>query len=535
MKKTLLTLVALFASVFSVFNLQTIQAQTVFTDKHILYDDDLPQGTMKELYGSAGFWFNSPLGGITLESYFGKVKKILEGNDGNVYIYEPIYYLANKSWIKAERATGDTLVVHLPQAIDSVHYEAGELYFNSPDSVMYYYADHLVPVKLGGETTYVPSPIKEIKFTYKDGVLKQVENADGSCDLLGAVDPSDKWAGCGDFFIERRPQTDVPVTVPSTAEAVDYVFNQQDYQLYDDQIITCYVNGNDFYFQPDPEHVDGWAKGVIENGKVTFNSQYLGKSKDGQDYLYFIPANVTSEEDDYWGDLAYNYNRLTTDKLEFIISEDGNSFVADSGYVVNVGKEKFEKLNYSYAYNPSFAKVIEVPAVPNNPEIIYAPSFNDRGVGSFVFYEDPSGTNGEQLNTNKLFYNIFIDDETKPFTFTAAACPNDFDEDCTDVPFMHSSPGLFISGNTREIRLYNKDWKEIGVQMIYRGANEEHKSDVVWVKNTTTGINGVVSSRNAGVDYFDLSGLRVVAPKHGVFVERTRKANGQFTYRKVVK
>jgi hypothetical protein len=453
----------------------------------------------------------SPLTGIALDSYFGKVKNIYEADNGDVYIYEPVYYLSTDSWIKATKGEGDTLVVNLPQVIDSIYYEAGELGFNSPDSTIYYYVDRLVPTQVTEGYTYAPSQNHSIKFTYKDGDLKQVPNADGTCDLLGVVDPTGTWAGCGDFFIERNTQRDVATTIPADAEPVDYKMSAcKDDDYPDETTVTLYHKGNDVYMKLDNDYISGCAKGTIKDNRLVFEPQYVGKSDDGRNYLYFMPATVTQELDDDWGMVTNNYNLKSDKKLEFEISNDGNTFSADSGYVVNCGWEKYDsEYEYPRLVNITLDKVVETPATPAAPEIIYAPTWNDaKNEGSFTFYDSAEGENYEYLNPNKLFYEVYINDKEKPFTFTAAQYPSDFTENVTDVPFTHSSPKLFASGNTRDIKFYDHDWKAIGVQMIYRGAGEERRSEIVWTYNTTAGIKGIIEVKKDAKMY-DLQGRRI--------------------------
>lgn len=489
-------------------------AQSIYTDHHILRDSDLPAGQKLERYGIAGYWYNNPMTGITADSYFGKVKNIYEADNGDVYIYEPVFYLSTNSWIRAEKAEGDTLVVNLPQVIDSVHYGAGELGFNSPDSTVYYYADHLTLTKADDDSyTYTPSTDHKLKFTYKNGTLSQVLNDDGSCELLGVVDSKGAWAGCGDFYIERRPQTDTVVTLPDDAQPIDYTMSyQKDDDYSEETTVTLYRKADTIYYRPESDYATGWVKGTIKDGKLTFGVQYLGKSFDGQAYTYFVPATVTTEVDEDWGMVNNNYQFKSDGLLTFDVTGDGDVFAADSGFVVNTGKEKFmNDLDYPHAVAITFTKVQEQASTPNDPEIIYAPEWNDsKDYGTFTFYADEYDNEGNDMNPNKLFYNIYFDDDTTPFTFTTAQYGNDFTEDVTDVPWRHSSPNLFASGNTREINFFNKDVKRIGVQMIYRGAGEEHRSNIVWSENTSNGINDIKNSTKSLFNVYTINGRKVM-------------------------
>lgn len=500
------------------------QKTSMYTSTTILRDADLPDGTMLERYGIAGFYYINPLTGLSLDSYFGKVKKIYEATNGDVYIYEPVYYLSSNSWIKAKKSNGDTLVVKLPQVVDSVHYAAGELGFNTPDSTVYYYVDHLALTTIDAQKTYAPVADHEMKFTYKDGSLTQVTNADGSCDLLGVVDPNGTWVGCGDLYIKRKQQTDTIVTLPKDAEPVDYKMTScKDDDYSEETTITLYKRGNDVYYEPKSEYGTGWVKGTIKDDKLQFGVQYLGIDRQHQNYLYFMPATMTESVDDDWGITTYNYALKSDRTLSFDIRDDGNTFITDSGYVVNNGKEKYDcEYEAPRASKIIWEKVIETPVTPGDPEIIYAPTWDDaKGLGKFDIYSSASGVDGEEMNPNKLFYDVYINDEKTPYTFKHDMYPNDFDEDVTDIPFTHSSPNFFASGNTREITFYVKNWTKIGVQMVYRGAGEEHRSNIVWAENPeTTGIRLTGhDSKKQNEERFDLSGRRIQRAQRGVTIK----------------
>ena len=498
---------------------------SVYTATSMIRDADLPAGKMLERYGIAGYYYINPLTGLSLDSYFGKVKKVFEADNGDVYIYEPVYYLSSGSWIKAQRGSGDTLVVKLPQVVDSVHYAAGELGFNSPDSTVYYYVDHLAIQKVDTLLTYAPVADHEMKFTYKDGDLCQVTNADGSCDLLGVVDATGSWAGCGDLYIERKPQTDTVITLPKDAEPIDFkMTSSKDDDYSDETTITLYKKGNDVYYEPQSDYGTGWVKGTINGNRLTFGMQYLGMDRQRQNYLYFIPATVKESIDEDWGLVNYDYSLKSDRLLAFDIADDGNTLTTDSGYVINNGKEKYDcEYESPRASKIKWEKIIESPVTPNDPEIIYAPKWDDaKGLGKFSIYSSVDGVAGEEINPNKLFYDVYINDEKAPYTFKHEMYPKDFDEDVTDIPFTHSSPNFFASGNTREITFYVKNWVKIGVQMVYRGAGEEHRSNIVWAENPeATGIGQAAHADiNQPTECYGLTGQRAHALQKGIYIKR---------------
>ena len=81
-------------------------------------------------------------------------------------------------------------------------------------------------------------------------------------------------------------------------------------------------------------------------------------------------------------------------------------------------------------------------------------------------------------------------------------------------------------------------WTKIGVQSIYRGAGEEHKSEIAWYDLEeywiTTGIANVNNASEKAV-YFDLQGRVANANAKGLLIKQVRQANGTVKTVKVVR
>ena len=102
MKRTLFSICALVLSL-------TASAQII---------KDTPKGKLIEnLYRSSKSWVKKGWTGVQPGRYEGIVSKIVIGEDGCIYIYNPLSGLDSKSWLKLERQPDGKYRAKLPQDI----------------------------------------------------------------------------------------------------------------------------------------------------------------------------------------------------------------------------------------------------------------------------------------------------------------------------------------------------------------------------------------------------------------------------------
>lgn len=65
----------------------------------------------------------------------------------------------------------------------------------------------------------------------------------------------------------------------------------------------------------------------------------------------------------------------------------------------------------------------------------------------------------------------------------------------TDVPYSYSDGYDFFCSSSITVYTYNATYTRIGVQSIYKGGNETHRSDIVWADNPATGISKISSNQ----------------------------------------
>ena len=158
---------------------------------------------------------------------------------------------------------------------------------------------------------------------------------------------------------------------------------------------------------------------------------------------------------------------------------------------------------------------------------------NQPGYNSLYCSVATVGTNEEVLNTSKLFYTIWIekDGQQTPYVFTAALYSNDFVEDVVEVPYTHDGYDVYIGGEI----IYIEDafeelqtWSKVGIQSIYYGADECHKSNISWQDNPiyTSGINSITADKLQKSEgaWYSVNGQRIAKPtQKGLYIHNGKK------------
>ena len=176
-------------------------------------------------------------------------------------------------------------------------------------------------------------------------------------------------------------------------------------------------------------------------------------------------------------------------------------------------------------------KFVEVAATPADPVAESTGILYDTY--PYGYFSVPAvGSNGEDLNLNKLFYTIWIekDGEQQPYTFTAEAYSYDFSEDVVEVPYTYDGEDFYYGGEVvyfeEEIAEF-QTWTKIGIQSIYYGGGERHASNVVWMDNSqyeATGISNINADLKAGkAVIYNINGQRLDTPRKGLNIINGRK------------
>lgn len=497
------------------------------------------------MYRSSEYYYSDE-GYCTASFEDGMVGKIVEGDDGFVYIYNPFTGFNTNSWAKAERGQGDTIIVKGHQPIYAWGDEVDSLdIFDITETEIE-----------GGYYTFEAkySPVQEAKFTWKNGVLKSADDKVLGISTASFDNPGTwEWAKVGDYHYSFSMISEPVVKIPNDVTFKPYKFlNDRTNPYSDPRVVNVGFKGTDVYLQLDSTINTGWIKGSLDGNSITFAThQYLGSDNRYGRHLFFMAGTYkktyNEEEQDY--ETEYYF----ADKITFTYDPVAQSFASDSVMFENSG----DKVIYYYVkyFDMTYNPFVEMAATPADPIIHMGPCVvefegSEPFTSYFIDLETPIvDTDSMFVNPDKLFYNVFIGDDSA-YTFRKADYPT-LPSDLTDVPvYLHDGGLIGMYGRFHMINFADQSLffdsemnpvvNHVGVQMVYCGGGERRKSNVVWwnipLKQVETGSVGSVENNGLLVSttYYDIAGRKVIVPSHGVFVRKQLFSDGTVKATKVI-
>ena len=489
---------------------------------------DVPEGTLYDNMYATSFAYGLGWGDIYIQNVDGGIGKVVEGTDGNLYIYNPIsqgyIWFSILPWIKAEPAGDGKYVVRLPQLYII---DVGDPYYAY---CMHYDEDEGMPVV---------EEEGEIEFTWENGVLTQLGDK-----FIGLCDATADWFYMADQHIVYAPQNDEALTLPEDlyvqSYTMTYLSDPSDLNKTKETVVSVAIDGEDIYMgNLNNNNPDSYIKGTLVDGKATFPTrQYLGVDAYYNGHIYVLTGDAYVDTETY-GSPVFNYN--LNDEIVFNVDEDARNIVAEwpASMITNVGPSTLSIISDYVA--PSLVAFAEVPAVPANPIFTVEDVTVNITTGFTVlhFTIPTVDVDGNKLNENKLYYNIYLDDEV--FTFE----PEDYiglSSAMTDIPYKFEDNinfDIYMSSNGRHtVYLYTTHFGMVGVQSIYTAGDEVNRSEIVYVLNPSpSGINEVATGAQViNTRYYDLTGRELPkAPAMGLYLQQSTYSDGTTATIKVVK
>ncbi len=488
---------------------------------------DAPEGTLHDNMYATSFAYGLGWGDIYIQDVNGGIGKVVEGTDGNLYIYNPIsqgyIWFSILPWIKAEPTGDGKFVAKLPQLYII---DVGDPYYAY---CMHYDEDEGMPVV---------EEQGEIEFTWENGVLTQLGDK-----FIGLCDATADWFYMADQHIVYAPQADEPIIMHDDeyyiqSYTMTYLSDPTDLTKTRQRFVDIIIDGEDIYMGDlNDNNYDAFIKGKLVDGKATFpTGQYLGPDPYYNGHIYVLTGDAYVDSETYSSPV---FNYTLNDEIVFTVDEEAHNIVAEwpAAMITNVGPNTLSIINDYVA--PGLVAFDEVPATPADPIFTVEDITVNVTTGFTVlhFTIPTVDTDGNRLNENKLYYNIFLDD--KVFTFD----PQDYiglSSPMTDVPYKFEDNinfDIYMSGNGRHtVYLYTTGYKTVGIQSFYTAGGEVNRSQVVSVNNPTpTGINEVAAGKQvANVRYFNMAGQEMAQPD-GMTLVVTTYSDGTTATTKVVK
>ena len=493
------------------FNSAAKQAQTrAGEDFNII--TEAPEGRT-EVYSLSGLAYYSFWGYIMGVSHEGTLGQIVYCDDNTVYIKNPISQFATNSYIKGT-IDGDEITVKLPQPIYQEDYD-GEVYNYQIERLAYSEDEE-------GGWYYRDENSSEVKFTLRNDSVIWAEDTLGDV-MLGLCDDTGEWMGYGDYNMVYSKVTDTVVEAPADMTCEDWVLKAND----DGHFVKVGFSGKDVYVGGIYETMpDAFVKGTIDGDKVVFKSgQYLGPDESLNCHAYFVTGGSEMVWDDVY--MEWYSSPYLTEQIELSYDAEAKTMIADSKndstMFINSGKAHIYYIEAFDAPEFRYQAPIEGAVKPATPEFLSLSPYDEYyGYGYIDFIVPKFDVDGRMLDTDKMHYNLFIDDEL--FTFY----PDEYialTEEMTDVPYdFTDSYDIYDYGTEKMIYFYTTGFEKIGVRSTYTADNGESKdSEIAWyyVNGGTVDINAAEAGAKGvkSVVYTDLSGRRVAKPVRGIYIK----------------
>lgn len=487
----------------------------VSADNHgIIYDQ--PEGTTR-LYIREGkatyanlYFRDDPQDGILAEAVFSE--------DGTtVWFKNIVSHAATGTWVKGT-ISGDSIIVPLGQMV---------YWFEDGD-----YGMQLARVKVNGSINNPTTTTKgEFVFIIKDNDL-YLQNTSGDAETTtydglglvyteyrddnGKMQPAGEWAYYIDYESIFHFKDVTPVTPPAALTTRPYSMEYQstsgfqtgnlvDVGFYDQDV---YVYGVSHDNLP-----DAWMKGSVSADKIVFPMQYAGHMESFM--LFFCGGEA------YYDSEAYAWKYVLGDgSATFAFDQRTMSFRTEGMLATNSADDHVDRIEAYLA--PLFRPFTEKPATPATPGIRF---YQNMGAFTIVMLDLPlKDTEGNFIDPAKVSYQLYIDDD-EPFILY----PDEYKgltEPLSEVPYFFPADKLedysrsYIYERGYAIYIFQTGFDRIGVQTIYRGGEEEHRSEIGYYDIVPVGVSGISSDAGASVQHFDLTGRPVSSNHKGLTISR---------------
>ncbi len=522
MKRTLFSICALVLSL-------TASAQII---------KDTPKGKLIEnLYRSSKSWVKKGWTGVQQGRYEGLVSKIVIGDDGCIYIYNPLSGLDSKSWLKLEKQADGKYRAKLPQ--DILTDDLGGDDDEEESSERTISLIRMISNDDGKSYEPIGATMNYVDFTWENNKL--VMKGMGQKKQIWGAAFNNKWERNygGDWALTIEPLKEQLITPPATATKSQYTVTSKSDPS--PRIVEAMTDNNDIYVKglfKAEKLANTWVKLTKQGDKAVMSTnQYLGITKktdfkkydsDKSEYHTFAAAfengEKTAENLEFSIDAT---GKLTTSKiLRTSLGRASNDNITGEDYV-----ESYEGLTLT----PYIQKAGK-PATPvyyyftSTPDYSY--TFNEI---KLAFYVKNTDVDGNYLDPEKMYYNVYVNGSTEPFKFkkTESQYRDMHEDEMTNIPFNYQDKrnhDFKVSDNIRILHFYDSSITTAKVVMVYEADGKKYSSEPMVASLTTDGIESANFNKTTTEKYYTVDGRQIQKLQKGLNI--IKSSDG--TTRKVV-
>ena len=523
MKRTLFSICALVLSL-------TASAQII---------KDTPKGKLIEnLYRSTKSWVKKGWTGVQQGRYEGIVSKIVIGEDGCIYIYNPLSGLDSKSWLKLERQADGKYRAKLPQDIltDDLGGDDDEEEGSSERTISLI---RMVSNDDGKSYEPVGATMNYVDFTWENNKL--VMKGMGQKKQIWAAAYENSWQNNygGDWALTIEPLKEQLITPPATATKSQYVVSSKSEPS--PRIVEAMTDNNDIYIKglfKAEKLANVWVKLTKQGDKAVMpTNQYLGITKKTDFKKY------DSDKSEYHTfAAAFENEEKTAENLEFSIDATGK-LTASKTLRTSLGRASNDNItgeDYIESYEgltltPYVQKEVGAPATPEYFYLTSTPNYdNTSNEIKLAFYVKNADINGNVLDPEKMYYNVYVNGSTEPFKFKKGTNYNYMEqEELVNIPFNYKDKNNYdfkVVDNLRILHFYDSSITRLKVVMVYESDGKKYSSEPLVASLTTDGIESANFNKTTTEKYYTVDGRQIQKLQKGLNI--IKSSDG--TTRKVV-
>ena len=471
-------------------------------------------------------------GSLYLSNIEGKISSIvIDGND--FYMYKPVDTFSNAYpyWIKGTLGEDNKVVFSFPQ---DAYIQPANQWAGTPESQT---TISMLKVVTNGETTdfVVDTENTDLVMKWENNVLTQLdtETADGYQRITGIMNEDGTFSGTGEGNMSWSVFDETLQTPPAGMETSQYLCSSEsNWGEKLNRIVEIGTSGNELWIKGLYGYfADSWIKGTIDGDKVTIaTDQYLGIYT-AEMYYYFFQAADTEEYMTDWGEPDIRF----VPEASVTLTKEGDKYIADKAMLMTFGMKTANPgmPAGSRLLNVQFTPYKEEIATPATPSVDFIGDYYAPYGRSVTITIPATDTDGNFINPDNMYYNIFVNGEL--FTLTTEAYPM-LTESITDIPYNFSETGVVITNGgsaQHTLTLQIEEKPEVAVQSAYTVNGETRKSAM----SGTAGIDAVTESTAEveSTEWYNLQGARIQAPSTGsIAIRRDRMSDGTTKTAKVV-
>lgn len=522
MKRTLFSICALVLSL-------TASAQII---------KDTPKGKLIEnLYRSSKSWVKKGWTGIQQGRYEGLVSKIVIGDDGCIYIYNPLSGLDSKSWLKLEKQADGKYRAKLPQDIHTDDLGGDDEEEESSERTISLI--RMVSTDDGKSYEPVGATMNYVDFTWENNKL--VMNGMGQKKQIWAAAYENSWQNNygGDWALTIEPLGEQLITPPSTAVKAQYIVSSKSDSS--PRIVEAMTDNNDIYIKglfKAEKLANVWVKLTKQGDKAVMpTNQYLGITKKTDFKKY------DSDKSEYHTfAAAFENGEKTAENLEFSIDATGK-LTASKTLRTSLGRASNDNItgeDYVESYEGlTLTPYIQKAGKPATPVYFYFTSTPDYDNTSneikLAFYVKNADVDGNYLDPEKMYYNVYVNGSKEPFKFkkTETQYRDMHEDEMTNIPFNYQDNRNYdfkVIDNLRILHFYDSSITSVKVIMVYEADGKKYSSEPMVATLTTAGIESANFNKATTEKYYTIDGRQIQKLQKGLNI--VKSSDG--TTRKVI-